>query len=50
MLDRITEPTLPARSHLLTPTLVVRESCGTYLSGAGLAPTAAVRRKAAAKP
>ena len=31
MLDRIAEPTLPARSLLLTPRLVVRESCGAYL-------------------
>src|SRR5258705_12093282 len=30
MLDRIAEPTLPARSLLLTPRLVVRESCGGY--------------------
>lgn len=35
MLDRIAEPTLPARSQLLTPTLVVRESCGTYIGSAG---------------
>ena len=39
MLDRIAEPTLPARSQLLTPTLVVRESCGTYLGSAGRAKT-----------
>jgi LacI family transcriptional regulator len=32
MLDRIAEPTLPARSLLLTPRLVVRESCGAYLA------------------
>jgi DNA-binding LacI/PurR family transcriptional regulator len=31
MLERISEPTLPARSLLLTPHLVVRESCGAYL-------------------
>ena len=31
MLDRIAEPVLPARSYLLTPNLVVRESCGAYL-------------------
>ena len=31
MLERIAEPTLPARSLLLTPRLVVRESCGAYL-------------------
>ena len=30
MLERIAEPTLPARSIWLTPTLVVRESCGAY--------------------
>lgn len=31
MLHRIAEPTLPARSLALTPTLIVRESCGAYL-------------------
>jgi len=31
MLERIAEPTLPARSRLLMPRLVVRESCGAYL-------------------
>ncbi len=31
MLDRIAEPTLPARSVALTPRLVLRESCGAYL-------------------
>lgn len=31
MLERIAEPSLPARSFLLTPRLVVRESCGAYL-------------------
>ncbi|MEI7731883.1 MAG: GntR family transcriptional regulator [Verrucomicrobiota bacterium] len=31
MLHRIAEPTLPAQSLVLTPTLVVRESCGAYL-------------------
>jgi DNA-binding LacI/PurR family transcriptional regulator len=35
MLQRIAEPTLPARSVALTPTLVVRESCGAYLTGGG---------------
>lgn len=30
MLERIANPTLPARSLLLTPRLVVRESCGAY--------------------
>ncbi len=34
MLERIAEPTLPARSLALTPRLVVRESCGAYLTGA----------------
>lgn len=32
MRERITNPTLPARSMLLTPHLVVRESCGAYLT------------------
>ncbi len=31
MLERLSDPTLPARSLLLTPHLVVRESCGAYL-------------------
>jgi DNA-binding LacI/PurR family transcriptional regulator len=31
MLERIGDPTLPARSVLLQPRLVVRESCGAYL-------------------
>ena len=31
MLERIADPSLPARSLLLTPRLVVRESCGAYL-------------------
>jgi DNA-binding LacI/PurR family transcriptional regulator len=30
MRERLKEPTLPARSLLLTPRLVVRESCGAY--------------------
>lgn len=30
LLDRLADPTLPSRSLLLTPRLVVRESCGTY--------------------
>jgi LacI family transcriptional regulator len=30
MRERLIEPTLPARSLLLTPRLVVRESCGAY--------------------
>jgi LacI family transcriptional regulator len=32
MLERIAEPTLPPRSVMLSPYLVVRESCGAYLS------------------
>lgn len=32
MLERLAEPALPARSILLPPHLVVRESCGAYLS------------------
>jgi DNA-binding LacI/PurR family transcriptional regulator len=31
LFERIAEPTLPARSLLLTPRLVIRESCGAYL-------------------
>jgi len=31
MMERMTEPTVPARSLLLAPHLVVRESCGAYL-------------------
>jgi len=31
MLERIAEPTIPARTFLVTPRLVVRESCGAYL-------------------
>lgn len=32
MHERVTDPTLPARSLLLTPRLLVRESCGGYLA------------------
>lgn len=32
MLDRINDPTLPPRGLTLSPRLVVRESCGAYLS------------------
>jgi LacI family transcriptional regulator len=32
MLSRIADPTITARTILLTPTLVVRESCGAYLA------------------
>ncbi len=31
MRERVADPTLPARSLLLTPRLVIRESCGAYL-------------------
>jgi DNA-binding LacI/PurR family transcriptional regulator len=31
MRERIAEPMLPARSLLVAPRLVVRESCGAYL-------------------
>jgi len=31
LLERIADPTLPARNLLLTPRLVVRESCGAFL-------------------
>ena len=31
MRERLADPTLPARSLLVTPRLVVRESCGAYL-------------------
>ena len=30
MIERLAEPTLPARSIFLTPHLIVRESCGAY--------------------
>jgi DNA-binding LacI/PurR family transcriptional regulator len=38
MLERMADPTLPARSFALTPRLVVRESCGAYQSGSGRKP------------
>ena len=31
MIERIADPTLPARSLSLAPRVVVRESCGAYL-------------------
>jgi LacI family transcriptional regulator len=31
MAERIAQPSLPGRTLTLTPTLVVRESCGAYL-------------------
>ena len=33
MRERIADPSLPPRSLLLTPRLIVRESCGAYLRG-----------------
>ena len=33
MRERIADPTLPPRALLLTPRLVIRESCGAYLPG-----------------
>ena len=30
--ERMTNPTLPPRTLILTPRLIVRESCGAYLS------------------
>ncbi|MGA2231104.1 MAG: GntR family transcriptional regulator [Tepidisphaeraceae bacterium] len=38
MLERIADPTLPARSLMLTPSLVIRESCGAYAGRAVAAP------------
>ena len=35
MLERLADPSLPARSIYLTPHLVVRESCGAYLPHPG---------------
>lgn len=35
MMERIAEPTIPARSLMLMPRLVVRESCGAYLPRRG---------------
>lgn len=35
MLDRLAEPSLPPRSQLLTPSLVVRETCGAYAATGG---------------
>ncbi len=40
MAERMSDPTLPARSLLLAPRLVVRESCGAYLPSAETAETA----------
>lgn len=44
MMDRVLEPALPSRSQLLTPTLVVRESCGTYLQRATSTPSGSLMR------
>ena len=38
LLERIADPTIPARSLLITPQLIVRESCGAYLPRQGAAP------------
>src|SRR5439155_13332535 len=35
MLDRVADPSLPPRSLVLSPRLVIRESCGAYLSAQG---------------
>lgn len=40
MLERLADPSLPARSIYLTPHLVVRESCGAYLPRPAKAQTA----------
>ncbi len=47
MLDRLSDPSLPPRSQLLTPTLVVRETCGAYLAGVnrGAKPARSGRRR-----
>jgi LacI family transcriptional regulator len=39
MLERVADPTLPARSISLMPRLVVRESCGAYLPRQHASPT-----------
>lgn len=36
--DRINHPVLPPRTHILAPRLVVRESCGAYLTARPAAP------------
>ena len=33
MLDRLVDPSLPARSISLTPSLIVRESCSAFAKG-----------------
>jgi DNA-binding LacI/PurR family transcriptional regulator len=43
MLDRLAEPSLPPRSQLLTPSLVIRETCGAY------AATGASRKRSRSK-
>jgi len=45
MLERVAEPTLPARSICLMPHLVVRESCGAYLPRQGATAVTSSRRK-----
>jgi DNA-binding LacI/PurR family transcriptional regulator len=44
MLERMADPTLPPRSLLITPQLVVRESCGAYLPRPGTSATASRRK------
>ena len=46
MISRISDPTISARTILLTPHLVVRESCGAYLNQIGIN---APRKKPGAK-
>lgn len=48
MLDRLADPSLPARCQLLAPSLVLRDSCGAYRPGgaAGATPPSAARRPA----
>jgi DNA-binding LacI/PurR family transcriptional regulator len=43
MMERLAEPTLPARSIALTPRLVVRESCGAYLPRSKMADSSKAR-------
>ena len=37
MRERLSDPTLPPRSLLIAPSLIVRESCGAYLVGSSCA-------------
>ncbi len=51
MLSRISDPTTPPRTIMLSPSLVVRESCGAYLaqSGNDLAKKKSILKKRTAK-